>query len=199
VTIVPQVWADEYRVCQVGPEAPVPILQWQWEFKTVLDLYGQRAPQKVVEIGTYHGGTLYHWLQRAAPGATVVSIDSYVAGVDNTGLYEGWCPEDVTLKVIKGNSNDVWVDHFDELSGCEWLFIDAGHYYEEVEADWRHYRPFVREGGVVLFHDIVPGGDQHPELQVHQLWREIQARGYVTQEIISDHVADWGGIGICYL
>jgi predicted O-methyltransferase YrrM len=199
VTVVAEIWDDEIRTCKVGPEAPVPILQWQWEFQAVLDLYEERKPMKVVEVGTYHGGTLYHWLSKATPGATVISIDSYVTGVDNSGMYQDWCPTDVELIAIRGDSRKVWIDQGHLLRDTDWLFIDAGHTFNEVLDDWQSYSQFVAPNGVVLLHDIVPGGEQHPELEVHQLWRQIQAKGYVTQEVISDHVADWGGIGIVYL
>lgn len=33
------------------------------------------------------------------------------------------------------------------------LFIDAGHSYDDVEWDIKKYVPFVKKGGVVLFHD----------------------------------------------
>ena len=63
-----------------GPPAPVAVFQWEAEFVPLLDLYRERAPRAVLEIGTYLGGTFYHWLQNARPGATVVSVDSYTEG-----------------------------------------------------------------------------------------------------------------------
>jgi Predicted O-methyltransferase len=37
------------------------------------------------------------------------------------------------------------------------LFIDAGHRYEEVCADFYAWSKFVKTGGVIAFHDYVPG------------------------------------------
>jgi predicted O-methyltransferase YrrM len=37
------------------------------------------------------------------------------------------------------------------------LFIDGSHQYEDVLADFEHFFPHVVPGGIVAFHDVVPG------------------------------------------
>jgi hypothetical protein len=47
-------------------------------------------------------------------------------------------------------------DGFFKTFGCpqfSFLFIDAGHKYENVKTDWLNYSPLVVEGGLVGFHD----------------------------------------------
>ncbi len=89
-----------------GPPAPVPILQWTAEFEVLLDLYRRLEPADVLEVGTYHGGTLYHWLQNTSrPGARIVTVDSYAVGVDNRDLYDGWIVNDTRLAVVAGDSH----------------------------------------------------------------------------------------------
>ena len=179
-----------------GPPTPVPIYQWEREFITALELYRKLGPSRVLEIGTYHGGTLYHWLRNARSGTTVVSLDSYAVGVDNRHLYDEWTPEGVQLHVYAGNSHDQ--NTADEIAAhrpFDWVFIDAGHYYQEVLRDWELYGPMSRPGGVVLFHDILPPTKQHPEIEVATLWEEIKL-AHPTLEIIADRGAEWGGIGV---
>ena len=179
-----------------GPPTPVPIYQWESEFTTALELYRRLKPKRVLEVGTYHGGTLYHWLKNAQPGTTVTSLDSYAVGVDNRHLYKGWVPEGVQLHVYAGNSHDQ--NTADEIAlrrPFDWVFIDAGHYYQEVLRDWELYGPMCRPGGVVLFHDILPPTKQHPEIEVATLWEEIKL-AHPTLEIIADRGAEWGGIGV---
>ena len=179
-----------------GPPTPVLIFQWEREFSTALELYRRLKPKRVLEVGTYHGGPLYHWLKNAQPGTTVVSLDSYAVGVDNRHLYKEWVPEGVQLHVYAGNSHDQ--NTADEIAlrrPFDWVFIDAGHYYQEVLRDWELYGPMCRPGGVVLFHDILPPTKQHPEIEVATLWEEIK-RDYLTLEIIADRGAEWGGIGV---
>src|SRR6187399_853113 len=89
-----------------GPPAPVPILQWEREFEVLLELFRRADPMDVLEIGTYHGGTLYHWLQNVRrPGVRVVSVDSYAVGVDNRELYDDWNVHGSVLHVIEGDSH----------------------------------------------------------------------------------------------
>ncbi len=175
-----------------GPPAPVPIHQYESEFAQLLDLYRERKPRQVLEIGTFHGGTLYHWLQNAEKGAWIVTVDSYATGVDNRSLYDEWIPADVGLLVVDGNSHDPnTVKAIDALSPFEWVFIDAGHHYDEVKADWEIYGPMCK--GVTCFHDIL-----HPP--VARLWSEIKAERdpYDYHEIIADPDSEWCGIGCVF-
>ncbi len=188
------------RKLDYGPESPVPIFQHEGEFAALLDFYVERNPKRVLEVGTFHGGTLYHWLKNAARNATIISIDSYAVGVDNRELYGEWVPQGVTLRALCGDSQDVELALEAWRSGpFDWIFIDAGHYYHEVKADWETYRKMVADDGVIVLHDILPPSSAHPEIEVNRLWREIQAEGLVTQELIADPGTDWGGLGIVYV
>ena len=182
-----------------GPPTPVPIFQWEAEYSVALELYRRVHPESVLEVGTYHGGTLYHWLTNARPGTRVVSVDSYAVGVDNRHLYDEWVPDGVELTVLCGDSHAAeTVEEVSKHAPFDWCFIDAGHYYDEVLADWNAYRPFVAEYGVVLFHDILPPTLAHPEIEVARLWEEIKAE-YPCLEIVADQTAEWGGIGVVLL
>ena len=182
-----------------GPETPVSIFQWEPEFQVALDLYQRVQPETVLEVGTYHGGTLYHWLRNAAPGARIVSLDSYAVGVDNRHLYDEWVPEGVSLTVLEGDSNSAdTAERVAEHGPFEWAFIDAGHYYHEVKEDWLLYGPMVADGGVALFHDILPPSAEHPEIEVARLWEEIKLE-HNCLEIVADREASWGGIGVVQL
>ena len=86
-----------------------------------------------------------------------------------------------------------------ERAPFDWVFIDAGHLYEEVRDDWENYRPMTSSGGVVCFHDILPPSRSWPTIEVAWLWKEIKAFGWETEEIIADPKAEWGGIGVVRL
>lgn len=169
---------------QLEQITPVPILQREGEFDVLLEMYRERAPRRVLEIGTYHGGTLYHWLQNATLGTLVVSVDSYVTDVDNRQLYPEWVPDGVDLYVIEGDNRDTRVlEQVDRDSPYDWVFIDAGHLYDEVKSDWLNYGPMCT--GVVCFHDIL-----HPD--VARLWAEVKTE-HETRELISDPITEWDG------
>ncbi len=185
-----------------GPPAPVEIFQWEAEFNQLLDLYREQKPKRLLEIGTYYGGTLYHWLKNATPGATIVSLDSYVTGVDNRHLYDTWVPDDVNLVVVAADSNNPdTVQTVLEASGnlsFDWVFIDGGHYYAEAKADWEIWKPLAIPGGIVILHDIVTN-PEWPWIEVEILWREIQREGYITREIVCDKPDPVCGLGVVYL
>ncbi len=182
-----------------GPPAPVPILQWEDEFEVLLELYRRQNPANVLEIGTYHGGTLYHWLQNTArPGAKIVTVDSYAVGVDNRHLYDDWNVNDTRLVVIEGDSAEAGTVRAIEHHGpYDFVFIDAGHYYKEVERDWENYWPMVKPGGLLCLHDILTH-PAWPSIEVGRLWEQIKTIDY-TFEIVADRNAEWGGIGVVLL
>lgn len=177
---------------------PVPIFQREWEWATLLGLYRQRQPRRVLEIGTYHGGTLFHWLKLAALGTTVVSVDSYaVQGVDNRAEYPGWTPRGVTLAALAGDSrNPGVIQQVESYGPFDWIAIDAGHFEDEVQADWDHYAPMCAPGGIIALHDIQPS--PHDWLKVDRVWAKIRQSGELTQEIVCDASLDWGGWGVVY-
>ena len=53
------------------------------------------------------------------------------------------------------------------------LHIDGRHGYEDVLEDYTSWRSAVREGGIVLFHDIA---ERQGGFGVWRLWEELSAR-----------------------
>ncbi len=181
-----------------GPPAPVPILQWEREFEVLLELFRRLEPSDVLEVGTYHGGTLFHWLQNVRQGAKVVTVDSYAVGVDNRHLYDEWNVNGAVIHVVEGDSHaPATLERVEELGPFNFVFIDAGHYYKEVKRDWENYRPMVKSGGMICLHDILTH-PAWPSIEVGRLWEEIK-NDHLTFEIVADRDAEWGGIGVVLL
>lgn len=184
----------------MGPWAPVEICQIQEEFGRVLALYTIKKPARVLEIGTASGGTLYHWLQNAAPDATVVTVDLVEPHYESSEhLYPEWTPDGVTCIQVRGSSHDPEV-----LEQCrahapyEWLFIDGAHTYQDAKMDWNDYKPLCDHGAYVFLHDIalLRRYQDGTTAGVHQLWREIQAEGYWTCEIRAKPLVHAYSIGV---
>jgi len=190
------------------PEDFNQVYTWQnkWEFQKLLEFYFERAPKRVLELGTAGGGTLYWWLDEATADATVVSVDSYSKdkgwyGIkDNRHLYSEWTHTDTTLHVIEGTTwhPETW-KKVALLGPFDWIFIDAGHNYEEVNADWVTYRRMAAPGAIVAFHDIFTQDDGLVKNEVRILWQQIQRQGYLTREIVALTGAYAWGIGVVYL
>jgi predicted O-methyltransferase YrrM len=65
-----------------------------------------------------------------------------------------------------GTARTVWIEFFSQDAARNWkfpidfLFIDGDHREESVERDWVDWSPFVKNDGVVAFHDarLFPAG-----------------------------------------
>ena len=187
------------RSTDYGPDNnnPVHIAQHEWEFLRLLDLYRKKEPIRVLEIGTYYGGTLYNWITHAPTDAIVVNVD---LSHPSKHLYPKWSYGRVFHEAIEGDSRDPEViARVAKHAPYQWVYIDGDHSYEGVKADWDNYMPMVNKGGIIAFHDILPPSKEWPDIEVERLWREIQRQGYVTQELVADPTWSWGGNGIVYV
>ncbi len=187
----------------LGPPAPVEVCQLEAEFARVLELYRVKKPSRVLEIGTASGGTLFHWLQDATAGATVVTVDLAEPHYESSEhLYEDWTPAGVTCVQVRGSSHDPeTLEACRALGPFEWLFIDGAHTYEDAKMDWDDYRALCVSGAQVLFHDIGLHRvyEDGTEAGVWRLWRELQALGFWTVELRAQPLVNVYGIGILVL
>jgi predicted O-methyltransferase YrrM len=160
----------------------------------------QHPPRTVVEIGTARGGMFYALCQVADRGATIVTVDlpeevSSRVSLDPAGAPTYARPRQ-TVHVIKADAHDPrTARQVAELTGpIELLFIDGDHSYGGVQSHYKLWSPLVRPGGLIAFHDILPG---YPQCEVGRLWGEVA--GATRREIV-DHgdlnPSHGGGIGI---
>lgn len=124
-----------------------------------------RPPDRIVEIGSYCGGStvvIATAARRRNRAVQVFAIDPFQAGSDNylkdyETLFDrnvaDWRVEDTIVKVRMTSlaAAVTWKDPVDVL------YIDGDHEYDAVHADIRAFVPFVREGGLVAFHDYKGG------------------------------------------
>jgi len=74
------------------------------------------------------------------------------------------------MKFFNMSSNslaEIWREEIDIL------FIDGSHKYEDVDKDFKNFFPFVRKGGLTLFHDINWPNDIK---ESGRHWRELVGR-----------------------
>jgi len=65
-----------------------------------------------------------------------------------------------------GSARTIWIEDFSYNAVKDWrlpidfLLIDGDHREQAVERDWAEWSPFIKEHGVVAFHDarLFPGG-----------------------------------------
>ncbi|ADC66516.1 O-methyltransferase-like protein [Ferroglobus placidus DSM 10642] len=182
-------------------------MQVKEEITELLKLLSDRKPKVILEIGTANGGTLFLFTRVVARDATIISIDlpggKFGGGYPDwkVPLYKAFALPDQKIHLIRADSHDPkTLDTVSRiLNGrkIEFLFIDGDHTYEGVKKDFEMYSPIVRKGGIVAFHDIVPGPEDNVG-GVPKFWQEIRER-YKYQEIVKDWNHGGYGIGILFV
>jgi len=184
--------------------APIQVYE---EILQLAEMVYSLKPRRILEIGTARGGTLFIWCRLAAEDATIISID-LPGGPFGGGyplwrgvLYKYFRKPGQKLHLVRGDSHDPGtLERVREILGgqeLDFLFIDGDHTYEGVKRDFEMYSPLVRRGGVIAFHDIVPGPPENVG-GVPMFWRETKHR-YRHLEIVKDWHQGGCGIGVLFV
>jgi len=180
-------------------------VQIRLEIAALLGVLAARTPEVILEIGTASGGSLFLFTRIAARDALLISVDlpggKYGGGYPSwrAPLYKSFARPAQKIALLRADSHDRrTVERVSALLGgrpVDLLFIDGDHSYEGVKSDFEMYSPLVRSGGVIAFHDIVPGRESDVG-GVPRFWKETKRRAGTTEI-----VANWGqgGYGIGYL
>jgi predicted O-methyltransferase YrrM len=173
-----------------GDYARIDSVQIPSEICALFDLLREQKVRRACEIGSFLGGTLCMMTRLLPDDAELFSLDwPEVADgprplATRKRFHEGFARKDQRVTVLYGDS------HSEETAGrlatllegrpLDFLFIDGDHSSEGVRQDFELYAPFVRAGGLIGFHDIVP----HDEagFGVAEFWEELRTR-YETREI----------------
>ena len=168
-----------------------------------LEWAATEKPVTIVEVGVARGGTNY-LLRNCIPSV------EHVIGVDyfprNTRLHRKLHPASVKLDFVGGQSAGATtlteVKRLLNGKPIDLLFIDGDHSYEGAMADYDAYRPLVRDGGWIAFHDIVPQARNVDgsaingfAVDVDRVWAEL-SQGKQTVEFIAGDVSTSYGIGV---
>lgn len=177
-------------------------VQVRSEIARFLDRLAALAPRTILEVGTANGGTLFLFTRVAAPDALLISIDlpaGHPAGTYPSwmaGLYRSFARERQEIALVRRDSLDpATVDLVKGRLGgrpVDFLFIDGDHSERSVRSDYALYSPLVRPGGMVAFHDIVPGPNSGG---VPKLWGELKGDGRRPEEIVENWKQGGYGIG----
>ena len=173
-----------------------PVMQITAELVRFGAWFEAQALSSVLEIGTANGGTAAFFL---ALGAHVWSVD--MPNGPGGASAEFYADRDRRLTArfpgryvaVRGNSHDPYVRAALRCGVVDLLFIDGDHSYAGVMQDFLDYRPFVRRGGAVAFHDISDTAINRAEgCRVARFWNELRGHKLEFREL----AAGWGGIGV---
>jgi len=144
---------------------------------------------RILEIGVDYGYSLFYFA-KMFPYAEVIGVDPFKwfdeQSYDHSHA-EGWVEKYMrkypNIRLIKKNSEEARKIFNKEI---DILHIDAEHKYQSVRKDFCLYEPLVRQGGVILLHDIVSYPDD-----IGRFFNEIE--GGRKERILSCQ-----GLGIWY-
>ena len=178
------------------------IQQHEWEMRTFLAMVlDELKPERTVELGTFRGFTGALLSQITSKQTVSVDIEDHNPFISRPyghnlfNLLDDAATESCVNRVMLSLGDPI-----------DLLFIDDGHYYETICKEMELWRPHVRPGGWIVFHDINPlanigpHGVQPPELQVTRFWNEL--KGDKREIIATEEHKQWkgvvphGGIGI---
>lgn len=174
------------------------------EIEQLFEEVCQLRPDRVLEIGTAQGGTLYLWTQAASDSAFLISVD--LPGGDFGGayapcrsaLYRAFARPEQTIQLELADSHKPEslskVKEFFGNQQIDFAFIDSDHTYDGVKADFNDYGPLVRPGGIIAFHDILYR-EKQPSIRVDILWKELQEQYDCTEFIGPEGSGKRIGIG----
>jgi len=141
-------------------------------------------PTTIVELGSYRGFSCFAFAEaakRLGLPTRIFALDTW-EGDEHGGFY-GQEVYDYVAAVVEADYSDsvtltrgFFTDsrRLFEDGSVDIVHIDGRHGYEDAKADFEEYVTAVRDGGIVMFHDIA----EHREgFGVFQLWDEIADPG----------------------
>ena len=176
----------------VGP------VQHLTEIRGLIELAQGNGADLVCEIGSRDAGTSVLFSRVLAPG-TLIVMDLYAK---NRWRLRRAAPEGQSVLVIDGDStHPLTVRRLRRrLRGrrLDLLLIDGDHGWSGVRQDFINYREFVREGGLIAFHDICEVTDPRAGRaagDVPAFWKLISTL-YPSEELIESPGQQGLGIGV---
>lgn len=140
----------------------------------LLPILETRSPKYILEIGTWKGYSAKVWYEAFHPIQNLITIEKesehfpYSYQPNNLEYVHGDSHDQETFERIKDSC---------EHDGIDFLFIDGDHTYNGVRKDFEMYGSLVREGGVIVFHDVTY---INYDVQVKPFWEELKiTKNYV--------------------
>ena len=161
---------------------PKNINSWSGHLAFASELIQTIRPEIIVELGTHFGEAYFTFCQTVDEhkiGSLCYAVDHW-QGDEHAGHYGEEVFENVRtynerfyrqFSYLLRMSFDEALPQFAENS-IGLLHVDGFHTYEAASHDFRTWLPKVKEGGIILLHDICA---KHQDFGVWQLWDEIKA------------------------
>ena len=165
-------------------------------YGTVRDL----PPGTLVELGRFKGGTTFLLAAAMHPQSALFSYDLHgdAPGIFGSAELDAELAAALDRYGLAGRVRLLVTDtHSAEAPAeqCDFVFVDADHSYENVRADYEHWRPVIPRGGHLLFHDAYEEGPGRlvPEIERDDgdHWQRLPASGSIAHFVRTEVAAHW--------
>ena len=180
------------------PKQVTPPFSWVGHLPFAATLVNEMKPKVLVELGTHTGNSYFSFCQAVQENSQPTrcyAIDTW-EGEPHAGLYDESVFEAVSdynsknyngfSKLLRTTFQEA-AEEFENQS-IDLLHIDGLHTYDAVKNDYNTWLPKVRDGGVILFHDICC---RYDDFGVWKLWEELQTIHQFTFSFLHSH-----GLGV---
>ncbi len=158
---------------------------WVRHLPFAYDLVAMLRPQNIVELGTWMGDSFFTFCQAVQEeriNTTCYAVDHWKgdaqtgpAGFHVFEMVQQHCMEHYQSFAYLMRSEFAAAALEFGPSTIDLLHIDGFHSYENARQDFLTWFPLVRDGGVVLFHDIkIHSSLDHSNFGVWKLWEELK-------------------------
>lgn len=145
------------------------------DLEVALRIIQPKAPKIVCEIGMWKGLSAEVWIKAFDPVALVtIEKDKQLDGtvIATHDRYHYLFETDSNLESTRDKVKELLPEPID------FLFIDAGHNYNEARRDWELYSPLMSPTGIVAFHDVKY---IQTNCQVNVLWEQLKRKYYYVE------------------
>ena len=173
------------------------LLQVRSELDPVLDIYRELNARRVLEIGSWDGGTIREWLINGTDTLTVFAVDLEHR---NRDTYPEWTkPGQSTVLHIGDSLQQPAKDFIANNGPYEFALIDGDHGLNAVRSDYETVLPHMNKGGVIALHDIDGGEGFGADYGPGVLLREIEETGLRVARFIDPTPMGWAhGLGLVW-
>ena len=174
---------------------------WAGHKSFAYDLIRNLKPNRIVELGTYRGTSLFSMAQALkdeSMKSKITAIDTWEgdehSGFYDNDIYEGVLKikntyyKNVNIQLLRTTFDNA-LKQFPDKS-IDLLHIDGLHTYKAVKRDLENWFPKVQQNGIIMFHDT---HEKMNDFGVYKLWEELKKK-YAYLDFSHSH-----GLGIILL
>jgi hypothetical protein len=167
---------------------------WVMHIPFASALVSELKPSMIVELGTHWGNSYFAFCQAVEEtrlSTLCYAVDTW-KGDHQAGFYD-----DLVYQIVSGynQANYARFSYLLRSTFCEaatqfsdnsidLLHIDGLHTYEAVKEDYETWSPKVRDGGVILLHDIHA---RHADFGIWRLWEKLESSHAYTFSFTHGH------------